>query len=113
MSSLIIKMSLLVNKYFFIGLFTQLKEWTSSKLGWNLLATPKSERQKVKDDYFAENQKLGELERKQAELDGKLGNDYGPDNVFLTLVDRSAAFSPPQFILLLPEEMTQISILCW
>ena len=51
-------------------------------------ATPKSERQKVKDDYFAENQKLSELERKEATLDGNLGNDFGPDDVFLTLVDK-------------------------
>ena len=43
----------------------------------------------MKDAYFAESQKLSELERKQAEMDGNLGNDFGPDDVFLTLTDRS------------------------
>lgn len=67
-----------------------MREWTSQKLGWDLLGsvTPKSERQRVKDDYSAESQKLTDLEQRHADLEGNLGQDFGPEDVFLTLLDR-------------------------
>ena len=78
------------------GLISQLRDWSGRILGWNMSKTPKGERQRVKDEYFAENQKLSELERQQAQLDGNLGNDFGPDDVFLTLTDR---FTPLQSLI--------------
>lgn len=71
-----------------IGALGSLWQWSAQKLGLGGPATPKSERQKVKDDYFSENSKLTDLEQKVAELEGNLGNDFGPDDAFLTLIDR-------------------------
>lgn len=78
------------------GLIGRLRQWTKAKLGWDLVAsiTPKSERQKIKDSYHAENQQLTDLERRQADLEGNLGNDFGPHDVFLTLIDRYSEIVP-------------------
>ena len=90
-----------------VGILGRLRDWSSSKLGWGLLArsTPRSNRQKVKDNYHAENQKLTELRRKQAELNGNLGQDFGPEDVFLTLIDRQAPDCIPTSTMLLQVEV--------
>lgn len=62
----------------------RIKDW----FGFSKKPTPNSTRQKVKDEYNTENGKLVELARKKAELSGNLGNDFGAEDVFLTLIDR-------------------------
>ena len=43
---------------------------------------------KIKDAYHASNSKLSETSRQREDLEKKLNQDFGPDNVFLTLADR-------------------------
>ena len=67
----------------------RVKEWASSKLGWGSgSSTAKSGRQAIKDAYAEKNSRLTELTQRKAALEGKLKNDYGPSDAFLTLADR-------------------------
>ena len=64
--------------------------WLYSKLGWEYSPSSQSAkyRQKVKDEYNTQNEKLKEVTKQRVDLDRKLKLDAGPDNVFLALADK-------------------------
>ena len=45
-------------------------------------------RQRVKDEYNAQNEALKEVTKQRTDLDRKLKLDAGPDDVFLALADK-------------------------
>ena len=71
-----------------VGLFAKLKRFFRPEAWTGDIDTNEKSRQAVKDAYEAENNKLNELTRQTSELEGKLGQDFGHENVFQALHDR-------------------------
>ena len=72
------------------GVLLKAKSWLYAKLGWDFDSSGATSqyRQKIKDDYYAQNTRLTEITRQKDELATKLKLDFGPDNVFVALVDK-------------------------
>ena len=69
----------------------RLYSWTFAKLKsflWAGGSLTQSSRQAIKDSFDTENNKLSETTRQISDLEKKLGQDYGPENVFQSLSDR-------------------------
>ena len=74
------------------GLWNTAKQWVLRKLGRDgpltREAAKATNRQAVKDDFTAQQNKLTDLTREKGDLEKKLGLDLGPDGEYLPLVDQ-------------------------
>ena len=74
------------------------KQWLLQKLGRGELAAPgaakAADRQAIKDDFQAKQNKLTDLTREQTDLEKKLALDLGPQGEYLPLVDQCAPLNP-------------------
>lgn len=72
------------------GVVGKAKRWLFGLVGWSGDGSDldAAARQKIRDDFQAEQTKLTQAERRLAELSQRLDMDSGPDKEFLGLVDR-------------------------